>query len=264
MNAFSRGLEKGTGELLVVFDVTHPIQSVVSEIMQLPERFVSPVFLPIAEDDFQASCSDQHCLLYRSLLCGYTAMEESRIAPYSMCLLQAKTLDEERIQFCASTNQYSPSTINHCIKYPSMLSLYQQNVTTILYSSIQDFMEEKTILDLAADEDILLEAEADNEDMLLPDEPEKPFQFDVGSLSPISYFLNSKKFSFKEGSLLETLCLVLSSSSFACTGKKPINALYKPQSPVHEPRVDIFVNILCLRNIPALEPLMNWFREYPS
>ena len=250
-------------DVTVVFDVANEaIKASLSDIQQLNDRFVTLHLLPFGQNDFTTPCSDSSCVLYRALLCGYSGYRSDILSSYFLCILSADSLNENEIRRCALTNQLFPPSVFSCMESPSFLSIFQQNVTNSLNSLLSDYADEKDMLELAA-EDILLEAEEDNEYTLLPESPSF-FGLDPSSLFPITFFYNAKRLFFKEGTLVETLCSLMNQQSFVCTGKTTVDAIYKPQTPVKEPHLAIFINILCKENSAFLDPLMKWLQEYPS
>ena len=263
LSVLSDNLEVSS-DITIVFDVANKaIKDALRDIQQINNRFATVHILPFGQQDITAKCSDPACVLYRALLCGYSGYRSDILSSYSLCLLKAESLSEKEIHFCALTNQLFPPSVFSCMESPSFLSIFQQNVTNSFNSLLSDYVDEKDMFDMAADEDILLEAEADNEDMLLPDSPAS-LGLDPSSLFPIAFFYNAKRFFFKEGNLVETLCSLMNQHSFVCSGKKPVDAIFKPQAPIQDPHIDIHINIICKENIAFLQPLMNWFKDYPS
>ena len=267
LQAFSNALQVNDGTLTVLFDVTNPaILQYLPELMSIPERFVTIDLYPIGSYDMNKSCTDEYCTLYKTLLCGNDGPGVLSI-PYITCILQAKQLNDNVIRSCSESSHLFPPSVISCLQSPSYLSIIQQNITQSLHSLLHDYLEVQSTFDLAAsmdDEDILLEAEADNEDVLLVEQEKDSLSMDLSSLFPVSFFFQSKRVFYKDGSLKDFICSLLSTPSILCSNKNYLPISYKPQVPISKPFITIYLNTMCKRNILALEPLMEWFIEYSS
>ena len=267
LQAFSNALQVNEGTLTVLFDITDStILQYLPELVSLPEQFVSIELFPIGSYDMNQSCTDDHCTLYKTLLCGNDGTGIISI-PYTTCILQAKQVNDNVIRNCAESSNLFPPSIISCLQSPYYLSTIQHNITQSLHSLLHDYLEVQSTLDLAAsmdDEDILLEAEADNEDILLSEQEDDSLSMDLSSLFPVSFFYQSKRIFYKDGSLKDFICSHLSTPSHFCSNKNYLPISYKPQIPLSKPFITIYLNTMCKRNILALEPLMEWFIEYPS
>lgn len=262
LRAFASALQQNEAELNVIFDVNKTvIKEIIPDLMELGNDLMRVNLLPVGIND--VTCSDATCILYKALICGYESDDTPFYSQYSLCLLQAPAINDTVIRECAISNYLFPPSIMFCMTSNSIS--FVGNITSDIQSIVNDYFEEKTVMDLAAmeDEDLLLEAEADTDDLLLPEVVDQR-KHDLTSLMPISLFLNSKRIYCKEGSLKDCICKNMKIRPFFCDNGRMITAITKPQGPLPELRVDLYLNIQCSSNILALDPLMQWLMKHPS
>lgn len=264
LRAFSSALQQNEADLNVMFDVNNgAVKDILTGLLELTFYSVKVNLLPVGKYD--STCSDSSCLLYKALVCGYESNNTPFYSQYGICLLEATVITDTIIRECAMSNHLFPSSVMYCINSPNSVASFTGNITNAIQSIASDFFEEQTVMDLAAmeDEDVLLEAEADNEDLLLP-EVIDDHKHDITSLMPLSLFLNSKRIFCKEGSLKDCVCKNMKTHPFFCDDNRMITAITKPHTPLPDQRVDIYINTQCSSNIDALDPLMQWLIQHPS
>ena len=129
LQAFSNALQVNEGTLTVLFDITDStILQYLPELVSLPEQFVSIELFPIGSYDMNQSCTDDHCTLYKTLLCGNDGTGIISI-PYTTCILQAKQVNDNVIRNCAeSSNLFPPSVISCFVIVP-----YTCHIMSVVY-----------------------------------------------------------------------------------------------------------------------------------